>query len=95
MAEAEADRDGARWAYQAGYDTREMARLLLRLGRDDGKPPLPIPSFLRSHPPAAERHKAILEAYQKLQEADPKDNLYVGRENLRRRVARARREFKQ
>jgi predicted Zn-dependent protease len=91
--EAEADRDGARWAYQAGYDPREMAELLLRLGKRDWKQPFPIPSFLRTHPVAQDRHRTILQLYEKLQQAEPKEELYIGRENLRRRVARHRRRF--
>lgn len=91
--EAEADRDGARWAYAAGYDPRETARMFLKLGQRQLIPGDFIPSFLRSHPAPEGRHKAIMELYRELQEAEPKEKLYIGRENLRRRVARVRRRF--
>jgi len=93
--EAEADRDGARWAYAAGYDPRETARLFLKL-RDRGKDlPVPLPSFLQSHPAAEGRHQAIMELYDKLQQEKPQQKLYVGRENLRRQVPRSQQEFKE
>ncbi len=93
--EAEADRDGARWAYAAGYDPREMARLFLRL-RDRAKnQPVPVFSFLQTHPAPENRHRAIMELYEKLRLEKPQQKLYVGKENLRRRVTRARQEFKE
>ena len=48
--EAEADRDGATWAYRAGYDPRELAKLFLRFEERRGKPNAMIPSFFRTHP---------------------------------------------
>jgi predicted Zn-dependent protease len=90
--EAAADRDGTNWAYQAGYDPREMARLVLEVGKRKPTDRLPFPSFLRSHPPTADRHKAILAVYEELQQQTPKADLYVGRENLRRRVSKAQLE---
>lgn len=93
--EAEADHDGARWAYAAGYDPRETAKLFLNL-RDRGKDVQGfLPSLLRSHPAPEGRHKAILELYHKLQQEKPKKKLYIGKENLRRRVTRAQREFRE
>ncbi|MGQ9576042.1 MAG: M48 family metalloprotease [Thermoguttaceae bacterium] len=91
--ELQADRDGASWAYQAGYDPREMARLLLDRERRQAPEAIPLPSFLRSHPPAAERQKAVLERFEALQRDSPKPKLYIGRENLRRRIPRSRQEF--
>jgi len=91
--EAEADADGARWAFQAGYDPREFARLLADAEkRQTGLEGL-LPPFLQSHPPPAERREAILKLYEQLQQQDPKEKLYVGRENLRRRIARSRKPF--
>ena len=93
--EAEADRDGATWAHLAGYDPREMARLLLELrNRGENLQGL-LPAFLRSHPAPADRHQAILELYNKLQQEKPQKRLYIGKENLLRRVTRAQREFNQ
>ena len=88
--ETEADLDGARWAYQAGYDPREMANLFLRLEerKQQQSVNVPLPSFLRSHPYEAERHAAVTDLYQQLQADEPRDDLFVGRENLQRRVAR-------
>jgi predicted Zn-dependent protease len=90
--EAEADRDGTRWAFQAGYDPREMARLFLELGNRQLADQIPFPAFLRSHPRMADRHDAILAVYEELQQQTPRADLYVGQENLRRRIARARLE---
>jgi predicted Zn-dependent protease len=84
--EMEADLDGARYAYRAGYDPREMARLFLDIGKRQGGQPVPVPSFLQSHPAPGDRHKAVMELYDELQRKDPKPGLYVGKENLRRRI---------
>ena len=86
--EKEADMDGARWSYQAGYDCREMAKLFLRLHERSGNLKLPIPEFFRSHPAALDRHRAIMEEYKRLQAERPKDHLHIGKENLRRRSVR-------
>ncbi len=91
--EKEADDDGARWAYGAGYDPREMARLFLSLEARHQGPAFPMPEFLRSHPMPRQRHAAIMQVYEELARTEPKDDLYVGKENLRLRVPRARREF--
>lgn len=91
--EMEADRDGALWAYRAGYDPREMGKLFLNADQRRNGPRVPMPAFLESHPAPAERHRAIVDLYEQLQRTDPRDGLYVGKENLRRRVARHRREF--
>jgi len=84
--EREADLDGARWSYQAGYDCREMAKLFLQHHERAGNPNLPIPEFFRSHPAGPERHQAIMEEYERLQAETPKGNLVIGEENLRTRA---------
>ena len=86
--EKEADLDGARWSYQAGYDCREMAKLFLKLHEQSNNPKFPIPDFFRSHPAAQDRHEYIMEEYKRLQAEKPKGNLYVGKEDLRRRTVR-------
>jgi len=91
--EAEADHDGARWAYQAGYDPREMAKLFLKLRQRHKNRAIPLPEFLQTHPPLESRHRTIMDLYGQLQEAEPRDELYIGTENLRRRIARSRRRF--
>ena len=86
--EKEADMDGARWSYRAGYDCREMAKLFLKLHERSGNLKLPVPEFFRSHPAVPDRHRAIMEEYQRLQAEKPKDALHIGKENLRRRTVR-------
>jgi len=86
--EKEADMDGARWSYQAGYDCREMAKFFLELHERSGNLDLPIPEFFRSHPAAPDRHRAIMDEYERLQADRPKDHLHIGEENLRRRTVR-------
>lgn len=92
-AEAEADRDGATWAYRAGYDPRELAALLLRMRRRDAAAGAPMPWFLKSHPDPLSRHREVTAVYERLQQENPRESLYVGRENLRRRIPRSKREF--
>lgn len=91
--ETEADEDGARWAYAAGYDPREMAALFLRLHERDGNQPNGLPGFLRTHPYHIDRHEAVLTLYDELQRQDPKPELYIGRQNITRRVPRSVKEF--
>ena len=83
--EREADLDGARWAYLAGYDCREMGLLFLRLDQKRGNAQFPIPEFFRSHPAGPDRHQAIMDQYEKLQAEKPNNDLHVGADNLRRR----------
>jgi predicted Zn-dependent protease len=91
--EAEADRDGAAWAYRAGYDPRETAALFARLHQRDKDPKIPFASFFRTHPYSDDRSEAILKQYEELQAADPKEKLYRGAENLARRIPRSQQEF--
>ena len=60
--EQEADREGARMAYRAGYDPREMARLFLEIQEREAAQHVPLPQFLQSHPAPGDRHKAIMES---------------------------------
>lgn len=91
--ETEADQLGTRWAYQSGYDPREVSSVLFQLRgeREDG-PEMVIP-YLQSHPAPQNRWRVVQETYAELQRTDPRPQLYVGQENLRRRVARPDREF--
>jgi predicted Zn-dependent protease len=93
--EAQADEDGAAWAFRAGYDPREMAKLFLRL--DERKPagdkaPF-MPALMRTHPFSLDRHRAIVAQAEKLIADSPDAPLYVGRTNLARRIPRSEREF--
>jgi predicted Zn-dependent protease len=90
--EAQADADGATWAYRLGYDPREMAALFLRMNAQRAGPEMPI-SLLRSHPFDEQRHRAVITRYRELTAAAPPRRLYVGRENLARRTPRQEQEF--
>lgn len=94
--ELQADLDAADWAYKAGYDPRELAKVLLRLHERNQQKLQPndfLPSFLRSHPYERERYEAVVKRYDELQQAQPRDDLYIGAENLQRRVPRSEQEF--
>ena len=91
--ESEADRDGATWAYRAGYDPREMAELFARLHQRDNDPKIPFASFFRTHPYSDDRSDAILRRHDELQAADPREKLYRGKENLARRIPKSQQEF--
>ena len=91
--ERAADLDGARWAYRAGYDPREMVRVIAKIAEREKQQPSPLPSIFRSHPPPEERRKAVLDLYEELEKAEPKAHLYIGKENLRRRTTRSQKEF--
>lgn len=91
--EAVADGDGARWAYRAGYDAREMANLFLLVGQRQGNKRIPLPEYFRSHPDPKSRHDAIMKFFAESQQAVPNNALYVGKENLRLRTARSQKEF--
>ncbi len=93
--EQTADLDGARWAYAAGYDPREMMRVIATIGRKEKNQPTAfLPSYFRTHPPAEQRNKAVQELYEELQQTAPNEQLYIGEENLRRRITRAEKEFR-
>ncbi len=91
--EAIADRDGAAWAWRAGYDPREMAALFNRLHQRDNDPKIPFASFFRTHPYSDDRCAAILKQYDDLQQQDPQASLYRGKENLARRIPKSQQEF--
>lgn len=87
-----ADEDGAAWAYAAGYDPRELARLF-EPRPDKPVGPVPWELFLKTHPTNSDRHAAILRQTQRM-EADqpPSEPLFVGRENLKNRYSRRQAE---
>jgi predicted Zn-dependent protease len=91
--EAAADRDGATWAYRAGYDPRELASLFDNLHRRNSEPKLPFGSFFRTHPYSDERCEAILKQHDELQKSTPRETLYRGKKNLAQRIARSQQEF--
>ena len=91
--ESEADRDGATWAFRAGYDPRQMAELFMKLHRRDGDRTAVALSFLQTHPFHLDRCRAIEKQFVALQRESPIDKLYVGKRNLKERTARVKREF--
>jgi predicted Zn-dependent protease len=91
--EQAADLDGARWAYKADYDPREMLRVIAKIGEVEKKQPIPLPSYFRTHPPAEERSEAVRELFDELEKETPKEHLYIGAENLRRRITREEKKY--
>ena len=85
--ESQADADAVRWMLAAGYDARELARLLIRWDvrqeQQAGWTKM-IPSFARSHPDSGRRATVVLD---KVDLARVKtENLIIGKENLARRI---------
>lgn len=91
--EAAADRDGAAWAYRAGYDPRELARLFTALQKRTNEQKVSLGSFFRTHPWTEDRAEAILKQYDALQQSDPRDAPYRGRKNLAARTPKSQKEF--
>lgn len=91
--EAAADRDGAAWAYQAGYDPLEMARLFAKLHQKNKDQKVPFGSFFRTHPYNEDRYDAVMKQYDELQQANPQKDLYRGKKNLTVRIAKSQQEF--
>jgi predicted Zn-dependent protease len=95
--EKHADLDGATWAYRAGYDPREMARLFLRLQeRNEQRAGFAnfLPGFLRSHPYERDRYDAVMQRTDELQREEPQERaLYVGRKNLELRAPRSKQAY--
>jgi predicted Zn-dependent protease len=91
--ERDADRDGAAWAYAAGYDPREMAKLFQRQAKKKNEAELPgFASYFRTHPYDRERHQAILKQYAQLRKKEPKKSLFIGEDNLKQRRSRQQME---
>jgi predicted Zn-dependent protease len=91
--ETAADRDAVRWTFEAGYDPRAVLAVFDAIRRQKKGPPIPMPAFLQSHPPPESRRNDVMALYDELTRGNDGVKLYVGRENLRRRTARARQEF--
>ncbi|MCA9123695.1 MAG: M48 family metalloprotease [Planctomycetaceae bacterium] len=80
--ESQADKDGAKWAYELGYDPREMAKLFLRMHERDRGAAAGLPSFLRTHPYHLDRYKALMDLYNELQTANPNPKLVIGADDF-------------
>jgi predicted Zn-dependent protease len=93
--EEQADLDAAAWLFELGYDPREMANLFARFGKRDRVKVFPMPQFVRSHPYYADRQLAVSRVYDELREKHPDRVLYVGQQNLRQRIPRSERAFRE
>lgn len=92
--EAAADRDGAQWAYKAGYDPREIANLFERLHLKNQDQKVPLGNFFRTHPYNEDRCAAIHAQFETLQKDDSIEaQLYIGRQNLKKRIPKSAQEF--
>lgn len=84
--EAEADLDAVRWMYQLGYQPAELGRLFRRLSTGNRPGADFIPSFLRTHPTFPERSEKVAQETNRLQQANPRADLVIGREELIKRT---------
>jgi predicted Zn-dependent protease len=91
--ELQADRDGITWAYRAGYDPRTLDQVYTAMQEAGADQPAFLPAFIRTHPLTAERRENLRTTYAELQAGDPQPRLYLGRENLARRITRAQQLF--
>jgi predicted Zn-dependent protease len=91
--ELDADTDGITWTWRAGYDPRALTEVYAAFEKHGFNQPDFLPAFLRTHPPSAERRENLAATFQKLQAAGAKEKLYLGRENLARRLTRQQRDF--
>jgi predicted Zn-dependent protease len=95
--ESEADEDATRWMMEAGYDPRELARLLSSWDQQQNQvaPWLQfVPGFVKSHPDAGKRAQDVLQVVMKFEGKFPQAK-YIGVENLRTRTSRSLRSFPQ
>lgn len=94
--ESEADADAARWTLRSGYSPLEFARLFDRFANRAAGRNAPLAAFWRSHPPHRQRLVAVAEvaATEARQRGIVLAELYVGRENLQRRIPRHERDFR-
>ncbi len=91
--EREADSDSFAWSVASGYDPRELAHLLESWDKQQNThtPWLDvIPTFVRSHPDAGQRALTLLKQFDT---SPPNHELYVGQQNLARRIPRDEQRF--
>jgi predicted Zn-dependent protease len=91
--ELDADSDGILWTYRAGYDPRALTDVYAAFEKHGLDAPDFLPAFLRTHPPSAERRENLQTVFAQLHKGKAADKLYLGRENLQRRLTRQQREF--
>jgi beta-barrel assembly-enhancing protease len=108
--ELEADARGEALAIQAGYDPDAMAALFERMKARFHEPAPraastpagevaqaaaeAVGSYFRTHPPFAEREQQLAEMTARHQRELKGRSFYVGKENLKTRTARAKREWR-
>ena len=84
--ESQADADAAQWMTAAGYDPRQLAKLLARWGlrQDQAAPWMRMfPDFARSHPDSGRRAQAVLDGVER--SGIDLNSLVIGEENLANR----------
>ena len=107
--ETEADLNGERLAIDAGYDPDAAASLFQRMKTQFGEPAVrpattpagevghavgqAIGSYFSTHPPSSERAQQLSEMVAQNRRELKGRPFYVGRQNLKERVARARRQY--
>lgn len=87
--EAVADRDGATWAFELGYDPIQLAEVFRgfeKNRRGARSRQAQVPAFLRTHPYDIDRYQAVRDLSAQLQADHPDGELFVGRRNLEMRV---------
>ena len=84
--ESQADADAVKWMAAAGYDPRQLAKLLRRWEASPDQNPewtRMLPNFARSHPGSGKRAMAVLDDFARLK-MNP-TQLVVGEDNLIKR----------
>lgn len=93
--ESEADRDATEWMMMAGYDPRELARLLNTWDQRQTQE-MPwmkfIPSMVKSHPNPGRRAQEILVIAEPLRKQYPGAK-HVGLDNLANRIPKSQGKF--
>ncbi len=90
--ETEADSDAVQWMAEAGYDPMELANFFLRMHQRKPNRNRSLPRFLQSHPYDIVRFEAVRKAMGELA-VDKRASLYVGKENLKKRIPKRERRF--
>jgi predicted Zn-dependent protease len=93
--EIEADADAVKWMVESGYDAWELAHLFAKWQQRDGAKAAMRPTFLRTHPLHVERRDAVRREMEQAVGNRRAMSLYRGRENLKRRITRREREFRE
>ena len=85
--EAQADADAVRWMLAAGYDARQLAKLLIRWDAKQNQQAAWVnmmPDFVRSHPDSGRRAESVLKDFDR--QVKNGDQLIIGQKNLQQRI---------